>query len=191
MFFATAILAFSGLTASAASSQSKQAKKVVTNFFKYSKEYNTSKIKSCFVSPQKVSLFVTKKYSAKFFRDTNKKYLDYDILSATAKKGTATVKVRCKYYDAYEIFQQTYNDVVNYIFWHPKASSSATDKYQYKQMAEYKKLFLGTFGPTYSVKKLTFNLKKTKAGWKITSYTKGMNDVIHCNYKSAYDDYIA
>lgn len=182
------LLVASNASALAASNYEKQAKATVTSFFKSVKKYDTSKIKKCFVNPKKVKLFESKKYMKKFFKSTNKE-LDYKIVSVKANKKEATVKVYCEYYNAFDIFQCSFSDVVDYMLDHPKASSSSIDKYQYNRTLKLRNMFDKSFGGGFDFKTISLKLKRVGKSWKIISYTKALNNVIHCNYQYAYDDF--
>lgn len=163
----------------------KNVTKPISDFFKYAKSYNTKQIKKCFKNPKKVSLFEKKKNVAKFYKTYNTKYLKYAYKSIKADKKKATVKVYCRYYDAYTPTIYAMDDMVWYILKNPRASSNTIDKKQYKQMCSYAK----KQGVKYDTAVLTFNLVKSGKNWKISSYTKAMDNAIHGNYRDAYNDY--
>ena len=163
----------------------KEISKYVMKFFSYAKKYDIKKMRSCF-SCQSI-MFSNKKYMAAYVRNSNKKYLKYAIksISINKKKGTAVVKVYCQYQDSYSAYVDAMDDVVKYLNRHLKASHKTIDKYQYKRTAYYNK----KYWPTIENKTITLKMKKIKSKWKITSYTKSLNNAIHCDYQRAYDDY--
>lgn len=167
-----------------ATKNEKQLLSSVSAFFSYAKTYDTTKIKNCFQSPEKVSLFITKKYTAKFIRSCNKN-LKYSIKSVSVKGSSATVKVQCRFVNAYNIHLNSINDLTNYIYSHPGKSSDYLDKVQYKRELKWYK----DFGKEYSTETLTLNYIKVNGKWKIKKFTNSLKNVIHGNYQKAYDEY--
>lgn len=166
----------------------KAVKKTVDNFFSAAKKYNISKIKKCFSNPKNLKLFESKKYMAKFFKESNWD-LDYAITSIKVNKKSATVKVKCTYYDYYNVFLYSFDDVVSYIAKNPKASSAQIDKYQYKRTVKWENKLIDYAYDDPIHKTITIKLKKIGKTWKISSYTKSMDNVIHRNYRKAYNAY--
>ncbi len=100
-------------------------------------------------------------------------------------KRNATVTVSCRYQDAHDIFCKSFRDSVNYIIKTGRNSSAILDKYQYNRIVKYDRKYKKKF----KTKNFNINMKRIGKQWKITSFTKSINDAIHCNYQSAYDDY--
>ncbi|MCD8019522.1 MAG: hypothetical protein LUF92_08035 [Clostridiales bacterium] len=179
-----AVLLFVPSTTLEAASDKAQVKKTVNTFFKAAKKYDTSKMKACFVNPNKTELFVTKKYTVKFIKQMNKK-LKYEIKSVKVSGKTVTVKVWCKYQYAYYVYQKAFDKVVDYMIDHPNASNATVDKYVYQQISKYyKKMHKTKFSETITIK-----LKKTNGKWKIAKWTDDISNVVHASYKEAYDNY--
>lgn len=172
-------------TVSASTKEQKAVKKVISNFFTYAKKYDTKKIKTCFASPKKVKLFETKKKMASFYRSSNKGSLKYAFKSFSVSKKTATVKVYCRYQDTYWPAFYSVADADSYLILHPKTSNTKIDKYQYEQIVKWNKKYTKQYSDTT----LSIKLKKVGKSWKISSYTKALNNAIHGNYQDAYDYY--
>lgn len=171
------------LPAEAATKEQMQAKKAVVSLLKYSKKYDTKKIKACFQSPKKVQLFESNVYMRKFMQRANKR-TSWEIKSVKANKKSATVKVVCEYYDGYHLFQESFKTVLKHALENP--SGDDWNKYQY---AAAKKAYDKDKQPTYNRKTLTFNLKKIGTKWKITKFTNAYYNMVNCNYPDAYDTF--
>lgn len=122
---------------------------------------------------------------ADFCRNINKKHLKYKIKSFDVTGKSAVVKIGCRYKDTYDAAKASFDDVVNYMYSNPNATSEQIDQYQYKRMIKWDK----KYGKTYADVTLTFQFKKVNNKWKIVSYTKAMNNMLHGNYQMAFDDY--
>lgn len=162
-----------------------EVKKSASAFLAAAKKYDVRKINNCFAKRPK-SLFIKKRYTASFIRKSNKKYMRYVITSIKMRgKRNATVTVSCRYQDAHDIFCKSFRDSVNYIIKTGRNSSAILDKYQYNRIVKYDRKYKKKF----KTKNFNINMKRIGKKWKITSFTKSINDAIYCNYQSAYDDY--
>ena len=161
----------------------KAISKSVASFFRDVKKYNIKKLRGDF-SCQSI-LFSNKKYMAAYVRSSNKKHLKYAIKSISASKKTAVVRVYCQYQNCYDSYTDAMDDVVMYLAGHLKASNNTIDKYQYQRTKHYNR----KYQTELEDKVITLKMKKVNGKWKISKFTKSINDMIHCNYQSAYDDY--
>lgn len=159
---------------------------MMKNYFSAAKKYNTSKLKSFYLTPSKAKLFIQKKYTAKFIRKYNK-YLKYDFKSVSIKGNSATVKVSCRYYDATNTFYNSMDDMFKYILRNGGKTTGKEDYIQYKSMVRWNKYF----GKEYTTKTITFKLRKRGGKWKIQTQTQAILNMLHCNYQTAYNDYFA
>ena len=161
----------------------KAISKSVASFFGDVKKYNIKKLRGDF-SCQSI-LFSNKKYMAAYVRNSNKKYLKYAIKSISAKKKTAVVRVYCQYQNSYDAYFDAMDDLVNYLSGHLNTSHRMIDKRQYQRTKYYNRKYPAVLED----KVITLKMKKVNGKWKISKFTKSINDMIHCNYQSAYDDY--
>lgn len=161
----------------------KAISKSVASFFRDAKKYNIKKLRGDF-SCQSI-LFSNKKYMAAYVRSSNKKHLKYAIKSISANKKTAVVRVYCQYQNCYDSYTDAMDDVIMYLAGHLKASNNTIDKYQYQRTKHYNR----KYQTELEDKVVTLKMKKVNGKWKISKFTKSINDMIHCNYQSAYDDY--
>ena len=164
-------------------SSQKQVKKSVDRFFKYAKQYNTSKLAKCFTKPSSVKLFVENNYMASYFKKYNKR-ISYELKSIKVSGKTATVKLSYKYPDRYSVFMTAFENAVYYQIENPNASESQLMKYLYERICKHSKV-----GIDYNYGNLTLKLKKSGSSWKIASFSSKINNLIHSNYIKAYNDY--
>lgn len=160
----------------------KNVKKVTDTFFKYLKKYDIKRMKKCFATPKKVKLFASKKNVAKYIRKHNKSFW-YQIRDIKVSKKTAIITVSCNYFNAYDNFQESFDDVLHYMG-SKKRSGSAVDKYQYKRLLYYDKYYADYSDSTFTIK-----LKKVRKSWKLANPSKALYNAMHCNYTQAYDDF--
>lgn len=162
----------------------KKAATTATDLLKYAKKYNVKKMKKQFISPPKNVFFEKKVALAKYCKKYNQKKLSYKIRSVSIDQKDATVKLDVTYPDAYYPFGYSYYDLVYYLIEHPKCS----DKAMFKQYMKYLSKYTKRFGVGNETKTITFKLKKTKKGWKITKSSDAIKNAINCNHEEAYSD---
>lgn len=180
-------LCLAPMSASAASKKEiKNVQTTVKKFYNAAKVYNAPRMKSCFVNPDDLKVFIENKDVAKFCRKQNKK-LKYSIRSTNIRGKNATVKVRCTYKDAYYPVYFACNEGVMYKLLHPNCSGSELQKQMYRAILEKAKIH----GIPMTTKTVTLKLVKANGKWKISSVTRKIIDSVNCNYESGYQDYFA
>lgn len=162
----------------------KKAVSAATDLLKYAKKYDVKNMKKQFVSPPKDLFFEKKVALAKYCKKYNQKTLSSKVRSVSINQKDATVKLDVTYPDAYYPFGYSYYDLVNYIIQHPKCSEKTMFKKYMKYLSRYTKIF----GVGKETKTITFKLKKTKKGWKITKSSDDIKNAINCNHEEAYSD---
>ena len=187
---ATIILSFNAQAATKQTPAEKAVRSTVSSYLKAVKAYDIAKIRKCFANPSNVKLFDKKKYTAKFIRSMNSKNFTYKIKSVSTKKYSAKAKVDIWYLSCYEPFKYAFDDMVMYMYYHPKATDNQSDQYQYKRTVKYYKNFVKGFKGDYTINMaISIPLKNINGKWKISKITYEMKDAMHCDYHSAFDDY--
>ena len=161
----------------------KQVKKSVDRFFKYAKQYNTSKLTKCFTKPSSVKLFIENSYMPQYYKKYNKR-ISYELKSIKVSGKNATVKLSYKYPNRYNVFKAAFENSVYYQLKNPNISESQLLKYMYERICVHSKA-----GIDYSYGNLTLKLKKSGSAWKITSFNSKIDNLLHSNYTKAYNDY--
>lgn len=161
----------------------KQVKKSVDRFFKYAKQYNTSKLTKCFTKPSSVKLFIENSYMPQYYKKYNKR-ISYKLKSIKVSGKNATVKLSYKYPNRYNVFKAAFENSVYYQLKNPNISESQLLKYMYERICVHSKA-----GIDYSYGNLTLKLKKSGSAWKITSFNSKIDNLLHSNYTKAYNDY--
>lgn len=161
----------------------KQVKKSVDRFFKYAKQYNTSKLTKCFTKPSSVKLFIENSYMPQYYKKYNKR-ISYKLKSIKVSGKNATVKLSYKYPNRYNVFKAAFENSVYYQLKNPNISESQLLKYMYERICVHSKA-----GIDYSYGNLTLKLKKSGSAWKITSFNSKIDNLLHSDYTKAYNDY--
>lgn len=180
-------LCLAPMSASAASKKEiKKVQTTVKKFYNAAKVYNAPRMKSCFVNPDKLQVFIENKEMARFCRKQNKK-LRYSIRTTKVKGKNATVIVRCTYRDAYDPLYYSIQDTNRYLF----DNFSATEEKLRDMMGFYLSLNWITYYKPLSSRNITFNLKNFNGKWLISKVSKSIINSVNCNYEKAYRDYFA
>ena len=178
----------------------KAVRATVASLLKNCKNYNAGKIRKYFVKPSKAKVFYKKKYTAKFMKKVNKKYMKYHIDEISVKGSNATAYVSIENLYIPELYSDVFDDVVDYMAKHKKSSDRTVDKYCYKRMNKYYKsldyyIQYNEESETYEgdngifADDITLKLKKVKGKWKVTKMPWNFNDTIHSGYVDAYEQY--
>lgn len=70
-----------------------------------------------------------------------------------------------------------------------KTSSSAMDKHQYSELKSMEQGIEDVFVPKWTDGTVSFAMKKVGKKWKISLFTKQLDNFINCNYQKAYKDW--
>ena len=169
-----------------ATKNEKAAIKTVNTFYSAAQKYNTQKMGSTLSKKTKLSVLVDKNL-INYVRSKNKK-LKYKITGIKQSGKKATVTVECDYISAYFPFYKALVDLTLYCENHPNISNSARLKYFYQRILKYDNKKSNSL---YSERdKVKIKLVKEKGKWKIDKPSKKVMDIIHCQYESAYRDWL-
>ena len=178
----------------------KQVKKVVTTLLKSCKNYDAAKIRKCYVNPNKVKVFYKNKPLDKFMRKINKKFFSYSIGDISVKGKKATVKVNLKCWKFTTLFNDVFNDVIEYNVNHPHKSAAAIRKYTYESMLyfydeydfEHPELLVDPINggnDGFESETCTLKLIKRNGKWKIEYMSYTFRNYIHGFYSYTYDQF--
>jgi hypothetical protein len=167
--------------------------KATNNFIKNVKNYNVNGIKKCFSKPGSVKLMSKRKLMAKYIRSKQKK-LSATVANVTYTGGkTAKVTLNYHMFDGYDplwySLYYTYTWIELRAYDGKKTSSSAMDKHQYSELKSMEQGIEDVFVPKWTDGTVSFTMKKVGKKWKISSFTKQLDNFINCNYQKAYKDW--
>ncbi len=164
-------------------SDKKQMKQAVYQYLEAVDNYDSDNIISCFQPRKYRKGFITWNNSSvytKVIRKLHKDYFLYKISSVSVKGKKGNVTVRVRYYDAYDLVQNGFDDAIyDWGIYHLDASESELQKKIYSYtMKEYK----NEIYPEYYIKCKTVKIPMVKVGgkWKIQKMTKSMQNFTDC-----------
>lgn len=158
--------------------------KVVKTYLNAQKKTNISEMNKCFIRGQFTPIRKTG-YFARYLRAQNRK-LSYKIVSTKVKSNRASVKVKCTYKSAYNLFAAAIQDTSIYFGDDPDALSDTELIYDYVSAYIYKNE--NQYPPRSRTKTITLKLVKRKKSWKIKNATNDMMNILWLDYFRLLDD---
>ncbi len=146
--------------------------KVVKTYFNAQKRSKISVMNKC-LAKSRITRFKNT-YLEKYIKKQNKK-LSYRILSTSLNKKTrATVRVRCTYQSAYNLFNAAILAAADYY-----CDASPTEAEIYTYISDWVKQHADEYAPVSKKKTLTIVLIKRNDTWKINKLTTDMTNLLY------------
>lgn len=158
----------------------KAVNSVVNSYFKAQKSNKPANMNKALLKPAIGKYGKTKLDS--YLKAQNKK-LYYKITSTKVKGNTATVKVKCKYYSAYN----AYRYAIVYAADAFRRNPNLTDAQQNKLVNSYFLKFVKKYKPTKRTLTLTIPVVKYKGHWKVKGCTRSMLNTLYLDLYRAID----
>ncbi len=154
--------------------------KVVKTYFNAQKKGKLATMDKCLYKPRLGSYGST--YIDKFLKKYNKK-LTYKITSTRVSGKNATVKVKCTYQSAYNLYM---NSIFDLALKQPEALENSLSTTV--ALSSYMKTNLKAYPPKSKTTTLTIKLVKKSGTWKIKTLSKSMQNVLFLDLYQVSDD---
>lgn len=158
--------------------------KVVKTYFNAQKKFDTHTMNKCLKRAQITQIRKTG-YFAQYLRKQNRKF-SYKILSTKVSGQKATVRVKCTYRSAYELFAAAIEDAALYFGDDPDALSDTEQIYDY--VSYYIQQNEKRYPARSRTKTLTLKLVYRKKTWQIQTFNSDMTNLLWLDYHRLLSD---